>query len=176
MEQQLVNDINEAQVSMVILSKLRYNEEKIDLTKVVIGRNSKICYITISKPYNTVIKEIEKTDMDTNKIVFIDAVSGGKKDLKNCIFVSSPSNITEISIAFSKLMKQFKFDISLIDSIDALAIYTDEKTLIKFVHDIVTKIRVSNSKIVFIISSDKEASETTKELYMFMDNVINFAS
>ena len=176
-ETKLANAITQSQVIMTLSSKEEYSEQRINLIKIIAENYNKICCVTINKSYNTAIKEFDKVGIDKNKFVFIDASPGdGKKSaLKGkCIFISTPSDITAINIEFSNLLDKTKFEQSLFDSIDTLQVYTNTMNIIKLVHALINKIRTTESKIVFL-TTEKD-SELTKELYMFVDKVIDLTA
>jgi len=176
--QQLASEINEAEVSMIILPKESYSEQIINLMKVVTENYLKICYITINKSCATLTKEFEKHQIDTTKLVFIDASPGDHKKRAQkgkYVFIESAGNLTQISIEFSKFLNMMKINNSIFDSIDMLKFYVDWKTIIRFVHEIISRVRTSGSRIILITSSEEESLEITRDLYIFVDRIINLA-
>ena len=166
-------NLSKGNVHLLITSKEKYKDV---LDQVLLSLNSfgnKIGYVTINKPYNTIISQLESLNIQKDKFLFIDAITAtveSPKDDPNCIFVSSPSAITDLGLAYSSLFEK-KCDFVFFDTLSALAIYHNSDVVIKFVHNMVTKTRVLNKKILFFALRE-DSEEIIKDLNMFVDSVI----
>jgi N-acetyl-gamma-glutamylphosphate reductase len=89
--------------------------------------------------------------------------------------VSSPHALTEINIAFSKSLDEKKCDSSLFDSLSTLLAHEKVHIIIQFTHNVITKVKVSNCKAVFIALKEDVNSELIKDLYMFVDKVVELS-
>src|SRR3989338_5635741 len=60
-------------------------------------------YATLNKPYYVMKDNLKKKGIDVRLIIFIDAVTktagGDVKKTKDCLFIGSPENLSDISIA-----------------------------------------------------------------------------
>ncbi|NTV23674.1 MAG: hypothetical protein HGA85_04840 [Nanoarchaeota archaeon] len=134
----------------------------------------KIGYITINKPYNNLLLDLAKRNIDKKKFYFVDAITAtamAPPIVTDCLFVASPSALTDIGMAFSSLLSEKNCDLVFFDTISTLMVYEDIGSVIKFVHNLVTKARVTGKKVVFMsLTEDSEA--LIKDLNMFVDEVI----
>jgi hypothetical protein len=169
----LYDDIAKNNVILAVTSKIAYR----DSIKVICQETAKlgnIGYITINKPYKSIVKDIENWNIDKKKFFFADAITSTVQAppiVEDCIFVASPNALTDLGLAFSALLNEKSRDNIIFDTISTLVIYQDIGSVIKFTHNLVTKARVSGKRVIFI--SLKEDSETLiKDLNMFVDAVI----
>ena len=133
--------------------------------------SKRICYVTLNKPYNTIQNNIKNLGLSSDKFYFIDAITstvGTPPLISNCSFISSPTALTDISLAFSDAL--LTCDNAIFDTISTLIVYEDINSVIKFVHNLITKIRVINKKAVFVALKE-DSEELIKDLNMFVDIV-----
>jgi hypothetical protein len=134
----------------------------------------KIGYITVNKPFSNVMDTLSKNNLNVNKFYFVDAITATVKAppiVGNCMFVSSPTALTDIGLAFTSLMTEKNCDIIFFDTISTLIIYQDIGSVIKFTHNLITKASVMGKKAVFLaVKEDSEA--LIKDLNMFVDKIV----
>jgi len=137
-------------------------------------------YVTFNRPYNTLKTSIAAQGVDPEKLFFIDLITesaGGKAERSSgerCFFVSSPKNLTELSILLEQAMlrlpreKRFLF----IDSISTMLIYNDADTVLRFLHSLTGKMRLLGiTGIIFLL--EKESDEKfLAQVAQFCDRVI----
>ncbi|MEM3373980.1 MAG: hypothetical protein QXE31_02045 [Candidatus Woesearchaeota archaeon] len=170
----LKEEIKNSDINLIIGSKSNYIENINFILKEINFISNKIGYITLNKPYTKILSDIQKLNLDKNKFFFVDAITATVSSppiVDNCVFVSSPSALTEISVSFSTLVQEKNADLIFFDTISTLIIYQDIGQVIKFAHNIITKARVLGKKAIFLTL--KEDSETLiKDLNMFVDKII----
>lgn len=166
--------ITDNNILLVVTFKDKYNESINTIQPEIEKSVNKIGYITINKPFNNIIDDLNKKNLNKDKFFFIDAITATVQSppvIDNCIFVSSPSALTDLGLAFSSALTEHNCDLIFIDTISTLIVYQDIGSVTKFVHNLVTKTRVLNKKAVFLAL--KEDSETLiKDLNMFVDEII----
>ncbi|MEE8187008.1 MAG: hypothetical protein V3R13_00915 [Nitrososphaerales archaeon] len=167
-----VND-NESQISLVVFPKEDYHAQRIELARKLSRIFAKICYISMNKPYHTLVEEFHRHGIDSNKFFFMDASPRERppETSPSAQVVGSSNNITGLSIDLGRLLKKERFDACIFESIDILRIYLDWDIVLRFIHSTVTKIRMTNSKL-FLITASEEGEGLSKELIMLADNVI----
>lgn len=152
---------------IVTTTKEKYLQMVQELYAEFQNYGKKIGYITLNRPYSSIHMK--------GDIYFVDAITATVQKpalANNCTFVSSPTALTELSLAFSSLYGEKGCELVIFDTISTLIIYQDIGTVIKFTHNLVTKASVLNKKAIFIAL--KEDSETLiKDLNMFVDKVID---
>jgi len=111
-------ELKENPILLSVFSSEYYSKLMINLLQNL--ENGKICYVTLNRPTDSLIRRFELNKISTKNIFFIDAITrsiSGDKEFDKGILVSSPSALTELSIAISEVQKTKKFDmlISLFD-------------------------------------------------------------
>lgn len=135
-----------------------------------------ICYVTINKTYKALKENFEEAGINTDNIIFLDAISGSIKetptDKENIKFVDSPSSFTDLSLAISDLLKgDAKYLI--FDSITNLLTYRDKETVEKFLSNIVNKVRGSDTRAVFYALQTSSQEELISKTSMFVDKALD---
>ncbi len=172
-------EMSENLVTLIVLSKEQYIGRMTDVAKAMNESFSKTLFISLTQPYKSAIETLNKNNVSLDKFTFIDVLTSTVRDPEpdpNCTFVSSPSALTEISVAFSKAVNDKKCDAAFFDSISVLTIYEDQNAVIKFVHNILTKSRVLGTKTVFVCLKEDKDIPLIKDLYMFVDKVVDLTS
>ena len=168
-------ELGSYQIILSILSNEYYNESLIKIMKQL--GNGKICYVTLNKTSESLIRSFKSNRISTKNIFFIDAVTKSvepDKALDSSILISSPYALTELGIAISEILKTKAFDIIIFDSLSTLSIYQkgNKNATAKFTSSIINKIRLNDDKGVFTCLEDDAGSELIKESSMFVDKVI----
>ena len=88
--------------------------------------------------------------------------------------MGSPRALTKLSISIAEIFKTFKPQILLFDSLFTILIYEKENTVLKFVHSLSGRIRLSGCAAIFIAQKGQAESELIKDLNLFIDKVIKF--
>jgi len=132
----------------------------------------KICYLSFTKDGKSIARLLEKESMEPSRFVFVQTVSGSEK-LSNSFYAGSPNDLTKISLTYTSAIGKTEPDSVFSDSITALFIYQDEKTVLRFIISLINKTKANGSKIVFLISMENKYISTIKELYMYSDKIID---
>jgi len=135
-------------------------------------------YITVNRPYKSLVSLLQKESIDSSRMFFIDLITKTAADQPkredNCIFMGSASNLTDLSVAISQAVsanpdeKKFIF----LDSLSTMLIYNEAGSLSKFSHFLTSRLREWNVNGVFIsldTASDKDVTDTISQ---FCDRVI----
>ena len=136
-------------------------------------------YITVNKPFLTLYEELKEAGVNVDNIFFIDCITktaGGKPTVtENCLFMSSPRNLTELAIALTQAINsmggsgdRFLF----LDSLSTLLIYNTSDTIAQFSHFLVTRIRLCGLKGIFISIKRDVDEKLLATLSEFVDEVI----
>lgn len=126
--------------------------------KIVLSLKSKIViYVTANRSYYYLSDFFKSKGFEVSNFFFIDCTgTAQERDAKNCVFVNSPQNLTEISIAINELAEEVKGDkVLLLDSLSTLLIYNDAEVIGKFSHFFINKLHLSGiSTIILALESD----------------------
>lgn len=167
--------IEENDIVLLLLPNQSYSEKIKDIAVIVSKTGKKICYVSVNKPFETLLKDFEKNRIDHKKFYIIDCVTknvGGASPADNVVCVSSPKALTEMNIAIKNVLETAKTEITMFDSLSTLLIYEDPHVVIRFVHSIVSMFRALKSKGILISLKDDIQSELIKDLNMFVDKVV----
>ena len=133
-------------------------------------------YITITKPYDT-INKIAKNLSEHKNIKIIDCISrasGISISDKNCIYVESPVMLEKIILEMVHVFRDVKEDVKkylVIDSLSALMIYNNPKTVKAFFQHLINKTRVENIHIISL-SLEEEVDDYIRKIIFLNDKII----
>jgi len=177
---EFVKNLKPKSIVLFLIDAKKYHQVHPKLLKIVIEEKCFAgIYITINKPYSALLKYLKENNIKTENIFFIDAISktAGEtiKMTKNCLFISSPSQLTDLAIALSQAleaMKRKENKFIFLDSLSTLLIYNSFEVAAKFIHFIITRLRVFGL-VGLIISVEKQVDERMLNLLVEMcDKVV----
>ena len=169
-----IEDLFYYQSTLVLIPSIEYNNVITQLPKKL--SEKKICYVTLNKTKASLIDLFNRAEINTENMVFIDAITKSisqVENTKNCYFVSSPQALTELSIVITEVLQQ-KFDYLIFDLLTTLMIYQrEEEPVIRFISNIVNKIKTSDCKGIFYILNIKKHEALIEESFMVMDKILD---
>ncbi len=137
-------------------------------------------YISTNLPYATISKEMTEHGINTNLIIFIDAISNisGMEEVRSkyCFYLDSPQNLTDLSIAITEAISAIptKEKFVIFDSLSTLLIYNSPATVAEFVHFLVSKLRRWSATGVIIAMEKKKSEKLLGHVFKFFDSMIDF--
>jgi hypothetical protein len=186
---QYIKNLKGNKIILFLTPARKYAETNLNIIKMIINENKfSGIYITVNKPYNTLVKLLKDNGIDTDKIFFIDCISRTVslpkglnmpeekiKEADNCLYIASPSRLTELGIALSQAlsaMKTYEDKFLFLDSLSTLLIYNELPTIARFVHFLATRLRLFGL-VGIIMSMEKEIDEKLiLTLIELCDNVV----
>lgn len=153
----------------------------IDLLKYIVNeKKAPVIYICIDKPCSSIKKVLEKEQVDSKIVVFIDAVtlmSRLEANEDNCIYITGPENLTDICIALSETVNSLSGTkpYIIIDSLSTLLVYNKMDSVVKFVHIFTAKTKQYGAKGLVISSKKGPDDEFTSQVFKFFDDSIDFS-
>lgn len=167
------NEIFESKVVCIVSPGDKFNENIIKIVKVI--KNKRVCYVTLNKGADALLEYFKKNKIKSENFFFIDCVSKtitSPKSKSNCVFVSSPNALTELSLAITKCIDS-DFSVILIDSLSTFMIYHKAETMNHFFHNLSNKIRTKEGENLILILSNKDKnSEVFKKIELLVDKVV----
>lgn len=156
-----------------VIPEMHYSESLIHLLKLMHDRA--ICFVTLNKPAPALERAFAYFNVPTDKMFFIDAVSGGlgkSQEKDNVLYVSSPEAFTELSIAMSEILRTKKFDALLFDSLSTLLIYSGNGYRAeRFAASVIEKTKSAASLGVFTCLEGDVQSSLIKRSCMHVDDM-----
>lgn len=174
MEVSLKKEIKNKKIVLLTLPQKEYSQKITRLAKELAKNFKHPCYISFNKQVPALLKDFNKAQVNLTAFFFIDGVSQQEKEIKNCIFLKSPTALTQLGIVISQLDKLLHPDVLVVDSPIAFLTYLKERTVMQFLHSLVNKTRVGKSKIIFICLDTEMETNLIDSLRPLVDGVITF--
>lgn len=169
----VIKELSSNKTILVKLNSDEYNDTVINIAKKLSGK--KVCYITLSKSFESLKELFEKNKVNITEFIFVDAISRTFKKTpekeKNCYYVDSPGSLTDIAIIVGKLLKQDS-EYLIFDSLTNILVYHPMAPVARFISNIVNKINASSAKAVFYAIVIKEQELIIEESSMFVDKIL----
>jgi KaiC/GvpD/RAD55 family RecA-like ATPase len=139
-------------------------------------KKKKICYVSLSRTYETVQKEMKELGVDQKNLHVLDAVSSSfsrDKPPPQVTFVPSPDALTDLNIAIIETIKNEKCDFLVFDSVSTLLTYREDPLIARFVDFIVGKVKSLKSKAIFTCLESDSKSQAISEISLHVDKIIS---
>jgi len=166
---------------LILLEESEYLTKLEEIIKSFEAKKTKICYVCLSKPYSDVFREMKSRGINTDDFFFIDTLTSHyypQQPSRDCIYLSSPTDLTAIRDAIGKAIKSKKCGIILLDTISTMLIYLETHSIVKFTHNLLSEKAQENVKKLFIILKGdsvplEDVNRLTKDLEMFADRKLD---
>jgi hypothetical protein len=173
-------DMEENQLFLIMSSAANLRNKNIELIKTCIESDHYVLVITTNQLYEILKKNYEKNGISMEKIYVIDAVTKYARGsepgpVKNCRFISNPSNLTDMGIAVTESLKELegKKTCLLYDSLNSSLIYISSQNVTKFIHFVTSKLRLMNFSGIFLAVEKGLDPDVLTKLTLFVDVVID---
>lgn len=136
--------------------------------------------LSTSRPCSNLLSIYEKQKIDTSKLFILDCVCKSQginvKNIKNVFHLENISALTNISLAINdnlKKMSRLKRSFIFIDSITTMLIHNKADVYARFIHNILTKMRINKVNGLLISLKEETNKEVRAEIAQLCDKVIN---
>lgn len=168
-------------VALATVEASKYQKTNLEIIKEIISdENIPGVYVTLNKPFRIMQSIIKKEKINSDMIIFIDAVTktvGGEiKKTENCLFIGSPENLSDISIAMDQAVRAVPSEEKFVffDSLNTLLLYNKAVTVARFIHFLAGKMRVWKVRGIIVSLQKEKNKELIDELMQFCDVSIDF--
>jgi archaellum biogenesis ATPase FlaH len=154
--------------SLLIITSVEKLQDEINKTISLFSRNPGI-YVSLNKTQRGVEEILHRNKIDTNKLFFIDCVSGENTN-ENALNIS-PNNLDNLSYAVNDFIKEIpgnKFLI--IDALSTLLIYNSENKVAAFVKEIIEYASRQGVDVV-ALSPLTKGEDLLNKIFNFFDKV-----
>ena len=152
----ITKELEEKATILLLMPGASYNTVVIDTARKVSGK--RVCYITLNKTYNSLQELFFKQNINTRNFFFIDAISKSfteqASEQSQCQFIT-PGSLTEISLTIAEVLKT-KFDYFIFDSVTNLFVYQRQNDVIKFLSDMLQKVKRAETKAVLYAVEEED--------------------
>lgn len=174
-----INKLPENFIVAFVTDSENYEKINLHILDILLKNKNSGGYITVNRPYKNIIDMLKKNKIDHKNIFFIDCITksagGNVSKEKNCVFIDSPDNLTELSIEIHNYIKKTKNEkkFLLIDSLSTLSIHNNPLTLLRFIHYITGKMRIFNLNGVMMSLNEETDHKIISELSQLCDKIIH---
>ena len=154
----------------------------IAVVKKILKQGCTPLIITVNQPFKILTKIYTKEGIDTSNFYVIDTVtqySGGVcEDNPRVKYINNPSNLTDLGIAISEILKQIpeKKKCIMFDSVSMLLIHIPSVTASKFFHFVVNKLKLSDVSGIFLCVEKGLDPVILSQMSSFVDKIVDFES
>lgn len=162
-------------VVLGLMDPIRYQESVLRLLRYFTNRSPRGVYVTLNKPYATLLKSFDRAGIPADSVFFVDAITdvpSVEEDATHAC-VGSGVDLSTLGVCISKAVKQIKEDrFLLLDSLSTLLIYYDANAVVKFAHLLTEKMRSWNSSGSLITVETNSERDLVSQLSPFCDRVV----
>lgn len=156
----------------------KYCDTAMDSAEFMLGKGKKGVYVTASRPYMFMLREMQKRGVNIDNLVFIDCIScmAGEHTFRECDYVENPAALDEISMHIASLLDKIQSNekFLIIDSLSTLLIYSSANLVKDFLTFLINKLRRDGIDCIILII-EKEAPPDMKKIIAGMcDKSIEF--
>ncbi len=169
-------------VAIATVNAKDYHKTNIDIIKHLVSEKIPGVYVTLNRPFDDLIEIFRKNNIDERMVIFIDAVTktaGGEvKKTDNCLFIGSPENLSDISVAMDQAVRAIPSNEKFVffDSLSTLLLYNHAETVARFIHFLAGKMRFWKVRGIIVSLQKNKDKELIDELTQFCDVTIDFGA
>ena len=167
-------ELSKSQVMLVIVPASGYDKVVIKHLKALSSKP--VCYVSLSKTYESLKESFKMNKIKTGNVVVIDAISKSIRKMPDqtdgCYYVSSPNSLTELEIAVLKVLRH-GFEYLIFDSLSTMMFYQKNAPVAKFVAALSNNARQNNAKALFYTVKSAEQSQMVSDVGTLVDKVID---
>lgn len=138
-------------------------------------KKKKICFVTLSRTYDAVEKDLKELGADPKNFFILDAVTSTfsrAKPPEHVTFIPSPDALTDMNIAIIETMKNEKCDYLVFDSISTLLTYRKNPLVARFTDFVLGKIKDLKGRAIFTCLDGDSKAQAIQEISLHIDKVI----
>jgi len=144
--------------------------------KALTKKNDHGIIISANRPYMNLISNYERNNINTSKVHILDLISKNQNadsPAENVMFLENASSLTDISLSVNNYIKKLngkKF--IFIDSITTMLMHNEPYVFARFIHSVLTRMRINGIGGLMISLTDKTNREVRAEIAQLCDKVI----
>ncbi len=175
-----MKDLRKQGVILFLINSGQYLDINTTILKSLVSDESSGIYVTLNRPYESLVEMLKESKINTERIFFIDCITkiaGKGKEAKNVLYLDSPQNLTSLSLIIEEAGKALPSGsrFMVLDALTTLTVYNSTETVLKFLHFLTNKIRIMRLDGV-LLSVNKELEPMIQEqVEQFVDKIINMS-
>ena len=153
-------------------------DSSLSAMKFLIGEKNYIgIVLSASRPYKNLANLYEQKGIDTKKILFLDCISKSQslnlEETGNVLYLEAASDLTNISLAIKGGMEKIEGDkFVFIDSVTSMLIHNKPEIFARFIHGILTKMRINGVSGLLISLENETDEEIRAEIAQLCDRIV----
>jgi hypothetical protein len=152
-------------------------EISLAVIKLLTGKNYNGIILSASRPYSNLTSLYTKNNIDTKKIFVLDCISKSqsRKQEKsgNVLYMENACDLTNILISINDYTKKIKGNkFVFIDSITTMLIYNQPNIFARFIHSVLTGMRMKGINGLLISLEEEKNKEVRAEIAQLCDKVL----
>lgn len=158
-----------------------YRENNLRMLREIQKGGMRSIIICVNQPASFLMDYYSRNGVDTSMIFFIDAITqyatGASAECPgNCKFVAKPNDLTAIGMAVTTILKKFEEEkvIIFLDSVNAMLIHSSSTDLTRFIHFVISKLRIMNIAGILIAVEKGLDPVLLSQLTTFSDDLVEF--
>ena len=166
------NQASDIENPVVLLSvnPLGYQEGVRSALKYFRERFGTGLYIALNKPYAVLEAAFEKDGLTRGNLVYLDSITNTAEcRTESCHFLGRMRELTDLGIAFAKMIAENEVKFVFVDSVSTLLIYNDAKSVARFFHSVTEKLRNMNLPAALVLVEMDEGKDVAAQLAQFCD-------
>jgi len=172
-----LNHFPEDYVILVETTPEKTLEITMALVKLLSNQSDKCIIVSANRPYTNLVNHYIRNEIDINKIFIIDCISKNLnkvENLNNVVFIKNLSALTDISISIDEKLNNLSQGKKFIcfDSITTMLIHNKPYIFARFIHNILTKMRIKGVGGVLISIQDNSNRDIRAQIAQLCDKVI----
>jgi archaellum biogenesis ATPase FlaH len=170
----------------IVLLEIPFEMNQLELIASFLkfSQKDKGIYVSSNRPVSDLIEKLVAYKFDignaleTGMMCVVDLVSRsiGADEVKRCIYVSSPSELSATQVAIEEAIKRIDGGAGknwlLVDSISTLLVFSSSGSILQFLHFLVGRLRVQRFNGIIFTVEDSVDERTLSTLRQFCDMVI----
>ena len=140
------------------------------------NKGFEIFYITANNPAAEVLENLKKRNINTDKLKIVDMItmsSEGTKVQENKVkYLHTPKDLIDLNEIIEEEIKGSGKKLIIIDSVTSLSVYNEIKTVEKFIHTVIARLRKTKVKGIMIAAKDTD-KDLMAAMSQFCDDVLS---
>jgi archaellum biogenesis ATPase FlaH len=144
----------------------------------MVGKGRTGVYVSASRPYRFMLKEMQKRGINPDNLLFIDCISrmAGEQPRGKCLYVENPSALGEISLHIASILDKIESNekFLIMDSLSTLLIYNSANSIKDFLTFLINKLRLEGIDCIILVIEQEAPPDLRSALVGMCDKSITF--
>jgi PAS domain S-box-containing protein len=169
--------IRKRRVTLWKIKGSEYSSGVMTLVKTLASMYDKTVYISINKPFKSVVEDFERNKINRSRFQFVCVGSGELPMDKGggCTAFVETRDMTSLGIKVGEVLNKTKPKALILDSFNTMSAYMDDNVVTRFAQDLILKLEAIGCRGVFPVIAIERETPLMNNLEMFMDAVMDLS-